>query len=41
MNVTKIAAACGYRNLSNFNRQFLRLKKGSPSKFRRQMRRFR
>lgn len=38
MNVTEIALSCGYRNLSNFNRQFLQLKKGSPSEFRRQMR---
>ena len=38
MNVTEIALLCGYRNLSNFNRQFLQLKKGSPSDFRRQMR---
>ncbi len=39
MNVTEIALACGYRNLSNFNRQFLRLKKDSPSDFRRRMHR--
>ena len=38
MNVTEIALSCGYRNLSNFNRQFLQLKKGSPSEFRRRMR---
>lgn len=38
LNVTEIALSCGYRNLSNFNRQFLQLKKGSPSEFRRQIR---
>ena len=38
MNVTEIALCCGYRNLSNFNRQFLQLKRLSPSEFRRQMR---
>ncbi len=36
-DVTEIALACGYRNLSNFNRQFLRLKRSSPTKFRREM----
>jgi AraC-like DNA-binding protein len=37
MNVTEIALSCGYRNISNFNRQFLRFKRVSPSEFRRQM----
>jgi AraC-like DNA-binding protein len=35
--VTEIALACGYRNLSNFNRQFLRLKKITPRSFRRRL----
>lgn len=35
--VTAIAQACGYSNLSNFNRQFLRLKGVSPVEFRRQL----
>jgi len=34
MNVTEIALACGYHNLSNFNRQFLRLKGTTPRAFR-------
>jgi len=34
MSVTEIAFACGFGNLSNFNRQFLRLKHASPSEFR-------
>jgi len=34
MNVTEIAFASGFGNLSNFNRQFLRLKGTSPSQFR-------
>jgi AraC-like DNA-binding protein len=38
MNVTEIASSCGYQNLSNFNRQFFRLKQVSPSEFRRQVR---
>ncbi len=37
LNVTEIALSCGYRNISNFNRQFLQLKKASPSEFRRRM----
>lgn len=37
-SMTEIALACGYQNLSNFNRQFLRRKQVAPSKFRRQMR---
>ncbi|MCC6353057.1 MAG: helix-turn-helix domain-containing protein [Verrucomicrobiae bacterium] len=35
MNVTEVAFACGFENLSNFNRQFLRLKGSNPSEFRR------
>jgi AraC-like DNA-binding protein len=35
MTITEIAFACGFSNLSNFNRQFLRLKKCSPRNFRR------
>jgi AraC-like DNA-binding protein len=34
MPVTEIALACGYTNLSNFNRQFLRLKRRTPREFR-------
>lgn len=37
MPVTEIALACGYTNLSNFNRQFLRLKRRTPREFRRRM----
>lgn len=37
MNITEIAYACGFTNLSNFNRQFLRLKKVSPREFRLQL----
>ena len=33
--ITEIALACGYRNLSNFNRQFARLKQCTPREFRR------
>ena len=33
-NVTEIAFACGFSNLSNFNRQFLQLKKSTPTEFR-------
>lgn len=33
--VTEIAFACGFNNLSNFNRQFRRLKNASPREFRR------
>ncbi len=39
MNVTEVALSCGYRNISNFNRQFQRLKRVSPRQFRRQMQR--
>jgi AraC-like DNA-binding protein len=31
--ITQIALACGYRNLSNFNRQFARFKKCTPRAF--------
>lgn len=34
MNVTEIAHACGFTNLSNFNRQFLRMKGLTPRAFR-------
>ena len=37
MSVTEIALSCGYRNLSNFNCQFRRLKNISPREFRRRM----
>lgn len=36
-SVTEIALDCGFANLSNFNRQFLRLKRTTPSEFRRQL----
>jgi AraC-like DNA-binding protein len=36
-NVTEVAFESGFTNLSNFNRQFLRLKSLSPREFRRQM----
>jgi AraC-like DNA-binding protein len=36
-NITEIALACGYQNISNFNRQFLQLRQVSPRAFRRQM----
>jgi AraC-like DNA-binding protein len=36
-SVTEIALECGFANLSNFNRQFLRLKRTTPSDFRRQL----
>jgi len=32
--ITEIALACGFANLSNFNRQFRRLKRATPSEFR-------
>jgi AraC-like DNA-binding protein len=37
MNITEVALACGFPNLSNFNRQFLRLKRRSPREFRRRV----
>jgi len=39
MNMTEIALSCGFQNISNFNRQFLRLKRASPSEFRQRIRR--
>ena len=36
-SITDIALACGFANLSNFNRQFRRLKHTTPSEFRRQI----
>jgi AraC-like DNA-binding protein len=39
LSITEIALSCGFQNISNFNRQFLRLKKGSPTEFRQRMRR--
>jgi AraC-like DNA-binding protein len=36
-SITDIALACGFANLSNFNRQFLRLKRATPSEFRRRI----
>jgi AraC-like DNA-binding protein len=34
LNITQVAYECGFTNLSNFNRQFLRLKGISPREFR-------
>ncbi len=34
LSVAEIAYQCGFRNLSNFNRQFLTIKKKTPSKYR-------
>jgi AraC-like DNA-binding protein len=39
MSMTEIALSSGFQNISNFNRQFLRLRKVSPSKFRQRIRR--
>lgn len=36
-NITEVAFESGFTNLSNFNRQFLRLKAVSPREYRRQM----
>jgi len=36
-SITSISLACGFANLSNFNRQFLRLKRVTPSEFRRRI----
>jgi AraC-like DNA-binding protein len=38
LNVTEVADRCGFINISNFNRQFLRLKGVSPRAFRLQLR---
>src|ERR1035437_9797110 len=37
LNITEVAYECGFTNLSNFNRQFLRLKGLSPREFRLQL----
>jgi AraC-like DNA-binding protein len=37
LNITEVAYECGFTNLSNFNRQFLRLKGLSPREFRAQL----
>ncbi len=37
MNITEVALACGFPNLSNFNRQFLRLKRLTPREFRKRV----
>jgi AraC-like DNA-binding protein len=34
LNVTEVAFACGFNNLSNFNRQFRRLKQMTPREYR-------
>ena len=36
-NITEVAFECGFTNLSNFNRQFLRFKAVSPREYRKQM----
>jgi AraC-like DNA-binding protein len=36
-SITDISLTCGFANLSNFNRQFLRLKRATPSEFRRRI----
>ena len=37
LNITQVAYECGFTNISNFNRQFLRLKGLSPREFRLQV----
>lgn len=37
LNITEVAYECGFTNISNFNRQFLRLKGLSPREFRLQV----
>ncbi len=39
LGVSEIALACGYRNLSNFNRQFRKLQQTTPRTFRERMQR--
>ena len=39
LNITVVAMECGYRNISNFNRQFLALKGMNPSDYRERVRR--
>jgi AraC-like DNA-binding protein len=36
-NISQIAEDCGFENLSNFNRQFKRIKKMTPSEYQRQL----
>ncbi len=38
LNISEIAYSCGFENLSNFNRQFRRLKSMTPSQYQRQIR---
>ncbi len=38
LNITEVAYRSGFANLSNFNRQFRKLKRVSPHEFRRQLR---
>lgn len=37
LNISEIAYSCGFENLSNFNRQFRRIKSMTPSQFQKQM----
>jgi AraC-like DNA-binding protein len=37
LNISEIAYTCGFENLSNFNRQFRRLKSMTPSQYQRQL----
>jgi len=37
LSVVEICYACGYNNLSNFNRQFLDVKKSTPTTYRKQL----
>lgn len=39
LNISEIAYSCGFENLSNFNRQFRRLKLMTPSQYQRQLQR--
>jgi AraC-like DNA-binding protein len=38
LNITEVALRCGFMNLSNFNRQFRKLKRMNPHEFRRRFR---